>query len=690
MTTTRRGFGAWISVLAMCAMGGCSGAGLSGGASATTPGALAAPPRDARPVDEEAVAAAVNGTADDGIERARIPVAGTTPTRGATDALVTIVEFADFQCPFCIRVDATLREILHRYPTQVRIAWIDYPLPFHEFAPGAAHAAMEAQRQGGDRMFWRMHDLMMDNRDSLARADLQNYAQQLGLDLRAFNAALDHGTHAAALTRAMDLARSFDVTGTPAFFINGRSLVGAQPIERFTALIDDEIARAQRVVAAGVAPADVYAAFMRHASDSPVGEARGGDDDEAPSPTIAAPDASAVYAIPVGNSPVRGRNDALVTIVEVGDFQCPFCARVQATLEQVRSHYGNDVRFVWRNNPLPFHPNAEPAAQFAMEANAQGKFWQAHDLLFQNSQHLERADLERYAHQLHLNERAIANAIDTHEFQQAIEADSALVIGLGARGTPAFFVNGRFLSGAQPYEAFAALIDEELAKARDRVAHGTPRATLYDAIIADGATSARTVQVPRPSPRAAPSPGPDVVLNIPVPANAPRRGNAHARVVIQMFSDFQCPFCGRVEPTITQLLAERGNDIALIWRNYPLPFHQNAMPAAEAALEVQAQGGDTKFWQFHDLLIQNQTALERADLERYAAQVGGINMARFRRALDRHTHQPAVEADMHIVESLRIGTPSFLVNGRMVQGAQPIEVFRAAVDRAIAELPPQP
>jgi hypothetical protein len=88
-----------------------------------------------------------------------------------------------------------LREILHRYPTQVRIAWIDYPLPFHEFAPGAAHAAMEAQRQGGDRMFWRMHDLMMDNRDSLARADLQNYAQQLGLDLRAFNAALDHGTH---------------------------------------------------------------------------------------------------------------------------------------------------------------------------------------------------------------------------------------------------------------------------------------------------------------------------------------------------------------------------------------------------------------------------------------------------------------------------------------------------------------
>ena len=157
--------------------------------------------------------------------------------------------------------------------------------------------------------------------------------------------------------------------------------------------------------------------------------------------------------------------------------------------------------------------------------------------------------------------------------------------------------------------------------------------------------------------------------------------------MIQEFSDFQCPFCSRVLPTVEQITREYGNRVRIVWRDYPLPFHQQAGPAAQAAREVFAQGGSDKFWAYHDLLFQNQRALERADLERYAQQVGGINMARFRSALDNETHKAAVEADMAAVRTAgaRIGTPSFFINGRLLQGAQPFEAFKAAIDRALSE-----
>ena len=109
------------------------------------------------------------------------------------------------------------------------------------------------------------------------------------------------------------------------------------------------------------------------------------------------------------------------------------------------------------------------------------------------------------------------------------------------------------------------------------------------------------------------------------------------------------------------------------------------MPAAEAALEVFAQGGSEKFWAYHDLLFANQRELTRENLEQWAQQVGGINMARFRAALDNNTHRAAVQADMTAVTEAgaRIGTPSFFINGRLIQGAQPFPAFQAAIDAAL-------
>jgi protein-disulfide isomerase len=110
------------------------------------------------------------------------------------------------------------------------------------------------------------------------------------------------------------------------------------------------------------------------------------------------------------------------------------------------------------------------------------------------------------------------------------------------------------------------------------------------------------------------------------------------------------------------------------------------MPAAQAAAEVFAQGGSEKFWKFHELLFANQQALTRPDLEKYAEQVGGINMAKFKAALDSDKHKAAVQADIDAVEKsgARIGTPSFFINGKLLQGAQPFDAFKPAIDQALA------
>jgi protein-disulfide isomerase len=138
---------------------------------------------------------------------------------------------------------------------------------------------------------------------------------------------------------------------------------------------------------------------------------------------------------------------------------------------------------------------------------------------------------------------------------------------------------------------------------------------------------------------------------------------------------------------VKQVMEQYGSKVKIVWRNYPLPFHQNAMPAAEAAEEVFAQGGTEKFWKFHELLFSNQQALTRADLEKYAEQIGGINMAKFKAALDTNKNKATVQGDIDAVEKsgARIGTPSFFINGKLLQGAQPFDAFKSAIDKALAD-----
>jgi protein-disulfide isomerase len=179
------------------------------------------------------------------------------------------------------------------------------------------------------------------------------------------------------------------------------------------------------------------------------------------------PDPAKVYAMPIGTSPVKGSDSAWVTIVEVSDFQCPFCSRVTPTLKEITEKYGNDVRFVFKHNPLSFHQRAMPAAIAAECAHDQNKFWQMHDKLFENQKDLSDEAIEKYAQEVGLDIKKYKECFASGKHKARIDADLAQAADLGTRGTPSFYINGRFLSGAQPFPSFQALIDEELKKAKE-------------------------------------------------------------------------------------------------------------------------------------------------------------------------------------------------------------------------------
>ncbi len=211
----------------------------------------------------------------------------------------------------------------------------------------------------------------------------------------------------------------------------------------------------------------------------------------APPPKAVAgrPDPGERYRVPVGGSPTKGPADAKVTIVMISDFQCPFCKRVQSTLDQVEREYGGDVRFVAKHNPLAFHARARPAAIASEAARKQGKFWEMHDLLYENNRALSDADLARYAKKAGCSVSSFKSALSDRTITRAIDDDVALATRLGARGTPSFFVNGRYLAGAQPFSAFKALIDEELAHAERAIAGGTSASALYEELMRTAKTS---------------------------------------------------------------------------------------------------------------------------------------------------------------------------------------------------------
>jgi protein-disulfide isomerase len=180
----------------------------------------------------------------------------------------------------------------------------------------------------------------------------------------------------------------------------------------------------------------------------------------------AGPDPGRIYTVNTEGAPTKGPDNAPVTIVEFSDFQCPFCAKVLPTLKQIEEKYKDRVRIVWKHLPLSIHEDARDAALAAEVARKQGKFWEFHDRLFANQDKLGLEDLKAHAKDLELDMTRFEADLQKAEDKKRIDADVAEAATLGVSGTPGFFVNGRFVYGAQPYETFAKMIDEEIEKAK--------------------------------------------------------------------------------------------------------------------------------------------------------------------------------------------------------------------------------
>jgi protein-disulfide isomerase len=167
------------------------------------------------------------------------------------------------------------------------------------------------------------------------------------------------------------------------------------------------------------------------------------------------------------DAPVLGPKDAPVTIVEFTDYQCPYCQKAQATIDELLKDYEGKVKMISRDFPLEFHPRAIFASRGSRCAGEQNRYWEYHQDLLRKPTDYSDPDLERRAGELKLDVAAFKTCMASNKYDAAIKADEAAGRAYGVEGTPAFFINGRFINGARPKQQFAAIIDEELERARN-------------------------------------------------------------------------------------------------------------------------------------------------------------------------------------------------------------------------------
>jgi protein-disulfide isomerase len=358
---------------------------------------------------------------------------GNSNTPSGTNAQVTIEEFSDFQCPFCGSAYSTVKQLQNEYGSKINLVFKQFPLAsLHPYAEKAAEASECARDQG---KFWQYYDILFTNQNALTVDDFKKYASQLGLDSGKFNTCLDTGAKTSVVQKDLQEGQSRGVTGTPTFFINGEKLVGAQPIDSFKSIID-------RLLAGGspqVTPT--------------------------PSPTQTAQAQNAQATGSIDDDPIEGSTSAKVVLLEWSDFQCPYCGRFfEQTLPSIRKDYidTGKVKMVFRQFPLSFHPNAEPAAEASECANEQGKFWEYHDKLFSNQDALSVENYKAWAKDLGLDTTEFNSCLDSNKYQNEITADMSDGQSSGITGTPGFIVGilqddgktvvGVAVKGAQPID----------------------------------------------------------------------------------------------------------------------------------------------------------------------------------------------------------------------------------------------
>lgn len=415
-------------------------------------------------------------------DRYRVELRGDEPQLGPDDALVTIIEFADYQCPYCADSVDPLKDAMKPYGGDVRLIFKHYPLPGHMRAAPAAYASWAAHQQG---RFWEFHDRLFDAKASIEK--VPEWVKEFGLDAAKFGADMESDEAKQAVDKDMLAGAKIGVTGTPAFYVNGHLYRGKRDEVGWRKIIEAELEYAKELVDDGVARGQLYEHLMKDALVRQPGapdrprqakrERRTGE-----------PDDVSVYKIDITGRPVKGPETALVTVVEFADYHCGFCARVKTTLDQLLEAHPEQVRLVYVQRPLPMHPNARDASKAALAAHKQGKYWEMHDKLFRSqSQKLDQ--FVKLAEELGLDVEQFKADYASEEVAAQLAEDQKLSDQFGINGTPAFFINGRYISGALDYNTFEAIFQERLAEAQTLVGQGTAPSQVYDKLMSTAKTS---------------------------------------------------------------------------------------------------------------------------------------------------------------------------------------------------------
>lgn len=529
------------------------------------------------------------------------------------DAPVSIVVYSDYACPYSSQFYFQLEALEKKYPNRLRVMMRQLPLSIHEQSPLAHEAALAAAAQG---KLSEMSELLFANQSRLDRTSLISYAGQLHLDVAAFQRDLDTHAYQSIIDEDKLEADALGIHSTPTIFLNGRRLDGYQDLD---------------VLDKGVAQVLANASAAQRAAVT----------DEGPV------DAETFQKLTKSAAEMRGPANAPVTIVEFSDFQCPFCRQAVKPLEDLLEARPGQVRLIFRSYPLDFHQYSEQAHEAALAAGAQGKFWQMHDLIFSNQGQLERADLLRYAEQLHLDVPVFQQALDTHAYAGAIAADRALGTQLDVNGTPTMFVNGERITGAHSLVELEELVDRQASSVR-----------------AGTANQAGVVST-------APEQETHTLVG----------GETAAPVRVVWFSDVRSPLAKRSAELVRSVMEQFPDKVRVDFKTMELANHADAELASRALLAAAAQ---QKFWPMFDALAAKEGTLDVDAAVQLTVSLG-LDGAQFKAALESAETTEAIERDQ--AEEVRraiTGSPAMFVEGQRIDGLQPERVYKAAIDAAIA------
>lgn len=461
-----------------------------------------------------------DATVDIDLQRFRVDVAADDYAIGGEQPLVTIVVWSDYACPPCGRTWQVMKNLVHDYGDDIRVVFRAGTVPGFQHGEAAVEAALAAGAQG---KFWEMHWRLFEHPEDFSRPVLRKHAEVIGLDVQQFLDDLDTGRYAGQRIRDRRQATGLGLGPLPVAFVNGLFVLGFKDEPTWHELVDRELASARKLVQDGTPRAGIYAEFMRTALVGSVTEdsdeakrlraERKAEQDATKPELIHKPDPKLRYAVPRGSLGF-GPQDAPVVVVEFVDYQCPYCLKAhEQVVPALLAKYPTDVRVEIRQLPLEIHPAAAGAARAAITAGRQGGFEAFHAKLFEQvaggQGNLGFSTFVRQAEEIGLDVERFKTDFQTREVADELLADVLLARRLGVSGTPGFFVNGRYLQGARSLETFATLIDEDLVRANELSAAGTPRAELHEALMREAIGPAGFPNAGlEPAPTREPSPTP--------------------------------------------------------------------------------------------------------------------------------------------------------------------------------------